>query len=137
MPTPTRTRARGRATATWVSLEHGLMRPASRTSAVAAVHPQFVFNRPHFDASDPGGRPVRGNPDGLVEVARLDEEEPANLFLGFREGSVRDRHLAVANAHGRCGGRALKGVGDDQAPAAAQALDVVEGFLPQRLPLDP
>ena len=44
-----------------------------------------------------GHRDVAGQPDRLVEIARLDDDEAAQVLLGLRERPVRRRQLAVAH----------------------------------------
>ena len=44
---------------------------------------------------------ARRNLDRVVEVSRLDQIKPGQMFFGFREWSVRDRHAAVPYPNGR------------------------------------
>src|SRR5262245_8090618 len=108
---------------------------ASCGLAVATIYPQLFLNWTYLDASDPSRRPLRGNLDRLIEIARLDEEEPAKLLLALCKGAVSNREFATPNAHGRCGARTLKCMCDDQQTALSQSFDIVQGFLPQSQPL--
>ena len=104
-------------------------------SRTAGIHSQPFFDGPHLDGAKTGGGPFRGNLDRFLERGRLEEKEAANLLLGFRERAVGHRDLAVPHAERRRRGRALKRLRENQAAAPLQRLDVVERFLPQRVPL--
>src|SRR5688572_7223072 len=55
-----------------------------------------------LDRSGARRRNARAHGNGLVEIARIDEVESAQLLLGLGERPVRRRNLAVADADGRC-----------------------------------
>src|SRR5262245_15682591 len=85
-------------------------------------------DRPHLDAADPGGRNLRGDLYGLVEIAGLDQVEPGELLLGLGERPVGDGYLALAHAHGRRGLDGLQGLRGDAAAARAKRGVVVEAM---------
>src|SRR5580765_3852718 len=59
--------------------------------------------RPYLDATQARRRNPGSEEDGLIQVPRADEEEPAHLLLRLAEGTVGGVHLATPDAHG--GGR--------------------------------
>ena len=61
---------------------------------------------------------ARDELDGLVEVARLQEHDAADLLLRFRERAVRDRDGAVAKPQRRGVARGLKQLAAREVPAA-------------------
>lgn len=74
---------------------------------------------PHLHAAHRRRRNLRGDLDGLVEVARLDELEPGELLLGLGKGTVGHRHPSVAHAHRGGGGDRLQGLRGDALAARA------------------
>src|SRR5581483_3754283 len=78
---------------------------AASTSSPSPIARSHLPDRAHLDRPVRGGRDPRRDLDGVVEVLRVDEEEPADLLLRLREGAVRREHLAVANPDGRGGRR--------------------------------
>ena len=50
----------------------------------------------HLDAPKPQRWHLRGDPDGVVQVPRLDQVKAAQLFLRLGERTIGDGHLAVA-----------------------------------------
>src|SRR5262245_23430768 len=77
--------------------------PLHRVTGDRSVGVQFplrkarqLHDRPDLDGALAGAGDAGGDADGLVEVARLDEEEAAELFAGFRERAVGHQPLAVA-----------------------------------------
>src|SRR5262249_34059100 len=56
-------------------------------------------NRPNLDSSLLGAGNTPGNVDRFIEVRRVDQEEPAELFTRLRERSVRDLTLSVTNTN--------------------------------------
>src|SRR4051812_28535299 len=56
-------------------------------------------DRPHFDRADARRRNAAGDLDRFIEIARFHHIEAGELFFGFRERTVGDRHFAVAHAH--------------------------------------
>src|SRR5687768_6169717 len=99
--------------------ETSLHRFGPRRSHVFADRP----DRAHLDAADRGRRDAGGDLDGLVQVARLDQVEAGEAFLGLGEGPVGDRDLAVSHPHGGSGGHRLQGF-RGQALAARAHRDV-------------
>src|SRR5262245_11471203 len=59
---------------------------------------------PHLDAAFARRRDCRGDLERLVQIPGVDQVEPGELFLRFRERAVGHRNLAETHAHGR-GGR--------------------------------
>jgi hypothetical protein len=45
--------------------------------------------------------------DGIIQILGIDKVVPAELFLGFGEGTIRGRDLPIADANG---GRRLRGL---------------------------
>ena len=76
---------------------HASERLCNAWSLAAAV---LLHDRPHLRASEMHRGKLRSHLDSLVQVPGVDEEEPANLFLRFGKGPVRDGHLAVPTPHG-------------------------------------
>ena len=60
-----------------------------------------VFYGPNLERPDAHAGMTRDELDGLVEVARLQEQNAADLLLRFRERAVRDRDRAVAKPQRR------------------------------------
>src|SRR5579864_4466620 len=54
------------------------------------------------------GRMLRHELYGMIHVARLQECDAAELFLGFRKGTVGGCHFAVFPVQGQCGFGRLK-----------------------------
>src|SRR5687768_15831644 len=79
-------------------------------------------DRPDLDAADAGRRNLRGDLDGIVEVARLDEIIPAELFLRLGEGPIGRRELAVPDADRRCGRNGLQRLASDVVAALLDAV---------------
>src|SRR3954471_21767575 len=69
-----------------------------------------VLDGPDLDRSVARPRDLRSDGDGLIEVPRLDQVVPAELFLGLREGPVRGEPLAVADPDGGRGAGRLQGI---------------------------
>jgi hypothetical protein len=61
---------------------------------VAALFPEFHFDRPYFDAPKPGRRPPGSNLNSFVEIPCVDQEEATQLFLCLGKRSVCHRNLA-------------------------------------------
>src|SRR5688572_5410043 len=76
-------------------------------------------HRPHLDTAHRRRGNLRGELDGLVQVARLDEIEPGETFLGLGKRPVGHRQLAVPYAHGGGGGDRLQRLGGDAVAARA------------------
>src|SRR5690606_13780351 len=87
-----------------------------RAPAVGTSVDLELADGPNLDRTGPCGRDPGRDPQRLVEVARIDQVESRELFLGLGERTVDDRHLAVADAHGRRG------------------LDRLERFSPKPMP---
>jgi hypothetical protein len=76
-----------------------------------------------------------GEVEGFVEVGAVEDDEAADLFLGFGEGSVGEQHFAVADADGggfrrwaEAGAAAdLAAAFEVFAPAAAAVVAVLRG----------
>ena len=66
--------------------------------------------------------------DGVVEVLGVDQVEPGELLLRFGEGAVGQRHLAVADTHGRGRRHSLQGFRGDVTAALPKRLPVGEAF---------
>jgi len=86
-----------------------------------------------LDAAGARHRDLRGNPDGIVRVGRLNEDDAEQLLLWFRRtGAVGDGKLAAADPQGLDGRDPLGRRGDDEMPAAPQHV-VVVGRLPDEI----
>src|SRR5262245_41639499 len=118
-----------------MSRSAALARPSPIAPAllVAAGRDRTDLDAPAELLAEVRGRVERGHADRLVEVARLDQEEAADLLLALDERSVRDERLAVARAHRR--GRPLEALRHDDLPGAAQLLVVDLAARDQRLEL--
>src|SRR5262249_643785 len=68
------------------------------------------------------GRNPRGDLDGVVQVARLDQVVAAELLFRLRERPVGGRRLPVAHAHRRRGRRRLERVAAQIVTALLDAL---------------
>src|SRR5688572_22645271 len=71
----------------------------------------------------------------LVEIARLEKQDAADLLLRFRERTVRDRHGPVAKPHGGGVARSLQDLAAREMPAAPQLVIVGEAAVHDRRPL--
>ena len=60
-----------------------------------------LHDRPDFDGARARRRNPRRDLDGFVQVVGVDQVVAAQLFLGFREGAVGGRDLALPDADGR------------------------------------
>src|ERR1043165_2253144 len=65
----------------------------------------------------------------MIEVARLDDLNAAELFLGFRIGSVGRRDFAVFPVQSHRGLRRLKSYFRDKMPVGAQVVIVLKAFV--------
>src|SRR3974377_2458485 len=76
--------------------------------------------RADLDAADLRRRNLRGELDGLVEVARLDQIEPGELLLRLGERSVGHGQASIAATDGGRRRDGLEGFRGDALPARAQ-----------------
>src|SRR5215469_6256272 len=83
---------------------------------------------PDFHAAYLRGRGLRGDLNGLVEVARLDQIETGELLLRLGERAVRDGQAAVAHPHRRRGGNRLQSLRGDAMPARTQVTVVCQAL---------
>src|SRR5690606_14003551 len=91
-----------------------------------------VLDRPDLDAAQTCRWHLRCDPDGLVQVARLDQDVAPKLFLRFHERAVGDMGLAVADtARGR-GTHVFEGAGRDIMAVVPELLVVGQRLLHQR-----
>src|SRR5579859_379714 len=67
-----------------------------------------IHHRPHLDRTGLDRRNARGDLQGLVEIARFDEIEAAELLLGFGEWPVGGGQLLAAIAKRRGGVNGLQ-----------------------------
>ena len=68
---------------------------------------------------------------GLVQIARLEQDEAGELLFGLGKGSVGHRDLAVSDAQRRGGMDRLQRLGVQEMTAAAQLVVIRERFLVQ------
>src|SRR5271170_2100784 len=65
----------------------------------------------------------------MIEISRLQDLNAAELFLGFRIGSVGRRDFAVFPVQGQRGLRRLKGYFGDKMSVGAQMVVVLKAFV--------
>src|SRR5215211_5825227 len=82
--------------------------------------------RADLDAPEAGRWHLGGDPDRLVEIARFDQVEAAQLFPRLGEGTVGDRQLAVADPDRRGRLHRFQRRRGDVVTALAEFLAVVE-----------
>ena len=58
-----------------------------------------MLDRAHLDRAEGRHRDASGDVDGIVEVARLDDDVAGKVLLGFGERPVGDGDVAAAHAH--------------------------------------
>src|SRR5690242_12474763 len=77
-----------------------------------AAASQSIINpdRPDLDRTKARAGNARGDYKRRIEILGLDQIVAAELFARFREWSVGGQGLAVADPHGRRGGRRLQPV---------------------------
>src|SRR5262249_59131661 len=78
-----------------------------------------------------------GELDRFVQVARLYEDEAAELLLRLDEGAIGGGDLAVPDAQARGRANGLQGVGGDEMAAAPELLVVRQRLRVQRFVLAP
>src|ERR1700691_2065932 len=74
-------------------------------------------------------RMLRHELHGMIHVPRLKDENAAELFLGFRIGSVRGCDLAVLPIQGQGGFRRLKRFSTSPMPVGAKMVVVFKAFV--------
>src|SRR5262249_10220408 len=72
---------------------------------------------------------LRHQLNGMIEVPRLEDENAAELFLGFRIGAVGRHDSAVLPVQGHRGLRRLKRYFGDKMSVGAQMVVVLEAFV--------
>src|SRR5690606_33853228 len=102
-------------------------------SATGASRPSLPLrrleplHRTDLDAAEARRRDPRRELDRFVQVARLDQDEAAELLLGLEERAVAGRDPpAGARSHDGRAARALERLTEDEVPALAQLLVVGE-----------
>src|SRR6188768_1741256 len=80
----------------------------------------YLPNRPHLHTAVAHRRKSRRHLNRFVQVSCLNEKEPAELLLGFRKRSIRDRSTAVQDAYGHRRLDRLKRFSDDEMSALVQ-----------------
>src|SRR5438128_8196741 len=65
----------------------------------------------------------------MIEVSRLKDLNPPNLFLGFRIGAISRRDFAVFPVQGQRGLRRLKRHFGDKMSVGAQMVVVLKAFV--------
>src|SRR6266487_4844773 len=68
-------------------------------------------HRPYFDGAYAGWRNPLGNGDCFVEIFRVNQVVPAQLFACFCERTVSYEPFALTNAQARCGSHGMKRTG--------------------------
>src|SRR5579872_1164556 len=75
------------------------------------------------------GRMLRHQLDSMIHVPRLEEPDAAELFLGFRIGSVGGCHFAVFPGQRKGGFLTLKRFANAPVPVGAKMLVKVKAFV--------
>ena len=73
--------------------------------------------------------------NGMIHVPRLKHANAADLFLGFRIGTVGGRDFAVLPIQGQGGFSRLKSFSDTKLPVGAQMVPVLKAFVEHCVPL--
>src|SRR5271157_3982028 len=117
-----------------------LLRPACQASSACRVlSPSLLTCLQHFvqvrcrpnlkNAAVLQGRMLRHELYSMIHVPRLKDENTAELFLGFRIGTVRSCHFAVLPIQGQGGFRRLKRFSTSPVPIGAKMVVVFKAYV--------
>src|SRR5215510_11688882 len=67
-----------------------------------ANHSAQIRCWPDLERSNAHARVLRHDLDGMLEIPRFEYQYSAELLLGFRERTIRRRHLAIREPQGYC-----------------------------------
>jgi hypothetical protein len=84
-----------------------------------------LHDRLRLDAAQVRRRDLRGRPDSVVQIAGLDENDPAQQLLRLGEGGVGGGHLAVPDPDDRGRVHGLESLRDDVVTALSERHVVV------------
>jgi hypothetical protein len=86
-------------------------------------------DRSYLDTAHASGRHLRSDLDSLVQVGGLNQIEPCQALLRFRERAIPDGHLSLADPHSsRCMNR-LKGLRGKASAALSERLVVSHAVI--------
>src|SRR5579863_7762435 len=94
-----------------------------------------IEDGPDFDGALPGSGNPRGDPDRLVEILGLDEEESAQLLAGLGKRAIGHPALALADADARRGRHGMKRRSPLAAPRGTELVAEPGRFGEAALPL--
>src|SRR5262245_6762055 len=94
-----------------------------------------LLDRPDLDAPQACRRHLRSHADGLVEIAGIDQVEPAQLLFRLGKRVIGDGDLAIPDRYG-CGHlNWLQGIRGNVVAALPKLLAVIENLIHQRVVL--
>src|SRR5215831_15916177 len=88
-----------------------------------------VPDRPHLDAAAAGHRNLRRDLHGLVQIPGLDQDEPAELFLGLGERAIGGEQLAVPDPDRGRRLHRLERMGSDEMTGSPEGVIVGQALL--------
>src|SRR5262245_10537311 len=95
---------------------------------IASSEPDLP-DRPHLDAATAGHRRLRSPLDGLVEIARLGQQESAQLLLRFGKWAIGGKDLAVPHADSRRRLDRLQRMGHDEVAGLPERVVVSQALF--------
>jgi hypothetical protein len=83
----------------------------------------------YLDTPDVGGRNLRRDFDGIVDVGGVDQIEPCQTLLGFSKRAIGNGHLSLAHSHGFGGLNGLQSFGGKASASGSERLVVSHALI--------